>query len=89
MISNKKRINYIFSEAVRDYDRNVCMGDKGQLDDEQITVRRSDRKMDPVKQYNLGELKCCICKVRFREDVDIKFYDGATVCSIKCFKKFN
>lgn len=72
----------------RNYDRNVTLAS----DDSDPPVqnfawrRQSDRVRNNVQRYNLAEIKCFVCKKKFRVDVPIKFFDGRVACSFKCLR---
>lgn len=51
-------------------------------------LRRSNRISVPVHRYNCGIVYCAICRKQFRQDIQAAdCYNGAIVCSIKCFKR--
>lgn len=54
-----------------------------------IVLRRSTRISVPVKKFNYGSVKCCVCHKTFHEDIAFDLYNGNIICSFECFKKAN
>lgn len=74
----------------RAYDKNVRINFTSgatQNVSPEILLRRSPRVKIPVAKFNVGELKCFVCKKTFRQDLSIKHYAGNIACSFACFKK--
>lgn len=72
------------------YDRNVRINhDSAAIQNVPAgsLLRRSPRVKTPVKLFNVGELKCFVCRKTFRQDLTIEHYTGNIACSFACFKK--
>lgn len=71
----------------RDYDRNVILA----LDDwnppvHDLAPRRSDRIRRTTQRYNIAEVKCFVCKKKYRQDISMNFFDERIACSFKCLR---
>lgn len=68
--------------------RNIRIArESGDFPEYLVPRYRLRRVSTPIKPYNIAEVKCFVCKKKFRQDVALEHYAGNFACSFICFRK--